>query len=178
MLVKEILGNISDYPMEGKETDRFFLEWYELDKKLLRRASESGEEVGIRIDQRLHDGDVLYDDAGRVLVVEVLPCDLTRVKVHSMKEMGRLCFELGNRHLSVSIGENVVRVPYDRPTFEYLEKLGFAPEKVKEKFTDFTVCHAHGHSHEHSHEGGHVHSRLHEGAHMPEHSYESRYAHG
>ena len=74
-----------------------------------------------------------------------------------MQEMGRLCFELGNRHLSLSIGEKEVSVPYDEPTFLYLAKLGFKPEKKKEKFTHFTVCHAHGHSHSHS-EDTHSHS--------------------
>ena len=91
--------------------------------------------------------------------VDVLPAELTVVPVATMQEMGRLCFELGNRHLSLSIGEKEVSVPYDEPTFLYLAKLGFKPEKKKEKFTHFTVCHAHGHSHgedTHSHDHAHA----------------------
>lgn len=171
MLVEKVLGNIADYPAEGKNIEKVWVEWYELDKKLLRKVSETGEEVGIRLDSHLHEGDVLYADENRVVAVDILPCELTTVEVHSMQEMGRLCFELGNRHLSLSIGEQEVRVPYDEPTFAYLEKLGFAPKKQIAKFTHVTVCHAHGHSHgaahEHSHEEthGHSHSHSHGAAH-------------
>lgn len=154
MVIEKILGNIADYPLEGRTVDKVAIEWYELDKKLLRKTSATGEEVGIRLETHLHEGDVLYADEKKVMVVDILPCELTTVEVHTMQEMGRLCFELGNRHLSLSIGEREVSVPYDEPTFAYLEKLGFAPKKQIAKFTHFTVCHAHGHSHghEHSHE--------------------------
>lgn len=148
MVIEKILGNIADYPLEGRTVDKVAIEWYELDKKLLRKTSATGEEVGIRLETHLHEGDVLYADEKKVMVVDILPCELTTVEVHTMQEMGRLCFELGNRHLSLSIGEHEVSVPYDEPTFAYLEKLGFAPKKQIAKFTHFTVCHGHEHSHE------------------------------
>lgn len=171
MLVEKILGNISDYPLESKTIDKVLIEWYELDKKLLRKTSQLGEEVGIRLSEHLLEGDVLYDDGKKVVVTEILPCELTTVEVHSMKEMGRLCFELGNRHLSLSIGEKKVSVPYDEPTFKYLEKLGFAPKKEIGKFTNFTVCHAHGHSH--GQEGQHTQGQHTHGAHQQqEHRHE------
>lgn len=66
-----------------------------------------------------------------------------------MKEMGRLCFELGNRHLSLSISENNVKCPYDEPTFEYLKKLGFSVTKTHEKFSGYIECRAHAHTHHH-----------------------------
>lgn len=154
MLIEKVIGNLTDYPVGDRKIDRVMLEWYELDKKILRRQSQAGEEVGIRIENHLHEGDVLYADEQKVLVVDLRPCQLTEVAVHSRKEMGRLCFELGNRHLSLAIEEDNVRIPYDEPTFQYLQKLGFAPVKVEEKFSHFTVCHAHGDHHhgEHHHE--------------------------
>ena len=157
MIVEKILGNRSDYPVNGRTIDQVGLEWYELEKKLMRKKTESGEEIGIRVSEHMKDGDILYADDTRLIVVDVLPADLTVVPVATMQEMGRLCFELGNRHLSLSIGEKEVSVPYDEPTFLYLAKLGFKPEKKKEKFTHFTVCHAHGNSHSHS-EDTHSHS--------------------
>lgn len=50
MLVEKVLGNIADYSIEEKNVDKVFIEWYELDKKLLRKTSEAGEEIGIRLD--------------------------------------------------------------------------------------------------------------------------------
>ena len=95
------------------------------------------------------------------MAVDILPCELAAIDVETMQEMGRLCFELGNRHLSLSIKEHQVLVPFDEPTFLYLEKLGFHPQKRMEKFSDYTICHAHGHSHsqdvEHTHAKQHHH---------------------
>lgn len=151
MLVEKILGNIKDFPVGKRYIDKVYVEWFELDKKLLRKTSQSGEAVGIRLNEsghgHLHEGDVLYADEEKVLIIDLLDCELTVVDVHSIQEMGRLCFELGNRHLSLSIGEKEVRVPYDAPTFDYLTKLGFEAHKEEGKFSHFTVCHAHGHSH-------------------------------
>ena len=163
MIIEKILGNIRDYPVGTRTIDHVFIEWYELDKKLLRTTTEAGEEVGIRVETHLHEGDILYADDTRVLVLDLLPTELTVIPVHTMLEMGRLCFELGNRHLSLAIEEDHVSVPYDEPTFLYLEKLGYEPEKKQEKFSHFTVCKAHGgahghaHTHEHTHAGGHSH---------------------
>jgi urease accessory protein len=72
-----------------------------------------------------------------------------------MIEMGRLCFEIGNRHISLSISEDNVKIPYDEPTYEYLKKLGFDANKVKERFTNYTECKGHGHSHVHDHDHHH-----------------------
>lgn len=172
MVVTKILGNIADYPINDRVVEEVQLEWFELEKKRMRKALASGEEIGICLELdagdsaasqegmehsvsgthstlHLHEGDVLYADKMRVIIVAVVPCELTVVEVTTMKEMGRLCFELGNRHLSLSIEEDKVTVPYDEPTFHYLDKMGFCLEKMEGKFSHFTVCHAHGSVHWH-----------------------------
>ena len=179
MIVEKILGNLSDsYPVNDRRIDTVALEWYELDKKLLRKETSEGETIGIRISGHMHEGDVLWEDDSHLIVIDVVPTDLTVVAVDTMQAMGRLCFELGNRHLSLSIGEHEVRVPYDAPTFEYLEKLGFAPVRKKAKFAHFTVCHAHGHSHAHETDHNHGHSHTHEKDHNHGHSHPHEADHG
>ena len=166
MIIEKVLGNIKVYSIGNRTIDTVGIEWYESEKKLLRKTTKGGEEIGIRIQTPIEDGDILYADENRVIIAEILPSELTVIPVSTMQQMGRLCFELGNRHLSLSIGEHEVSVPYDEPTFEYLKKLGFAPEKRNAKFTHFTVCHAHGHSHEHEHE------HTHEGHHHQDHHHD------
>ena len=161
MGVEKVIGNIDTFPLRGRDVEKVWIEWYELDKKLMRKQTEMAEPVGIRVGEHLHKGDVLYEDRNRVVVLDVLPCELVSVSVSTMEEMGRLCFELGNRHLSLSIEEHQVRVPYDEPTYLYLKKLGFNAEKVTDYFTHFTVCHAHGHEHSHDHEHSHTHEHSH-----------------
>ena len=158
MKIEKTIGNMQEFDTAGKMIDKVYFEWYELEKKLFRKTSEGGVELGISLDTHLHEGDVLYADESKVIVVDLLPADLTVIPVNSMQEMGRLCFELGNRHLSLKIEEDRVSVPYDEPTFTYLEKLGFHPERKEEKFSHFTVCHAHGHSHGGEEHHNHAHS--------------------
>jgi len=147
MVVKKILGNIADYPVGNRAIEEVQLEWFELEKRRMRKTLASGEEIGICIG--LHEGDVLYADDTRVIIVAIVPCELTVIEVTSMEEMGRLCFELGNRHLSLAIEESKVTVPYDEPTFHYLDQMGFSIEKVEGRFSHFTVCHAHEGAHHH-----------------------------
>lgn len=147
MVVEKILGNIADYPVGNRVVEEVQLEWFELEKRRMRKTLASGEEIGICIG--LHEGDVLYADDTRVIIVAVIPCELTVIEVTSMVEMGRLFFELGNRHLSLAIEESKVTVPYDEPTFHYLDQMGFSIEKVEGRFSHFTVCHAHGGAHHH-----------------------------
>ena len=175
MVVEKIIGNRKDMELSDREIDIVPMEWYELDRKLLRKDSMQGEELGIRVEERLKDGDILYMDDKKAIVLELKPCELSVMKVETMEQMGRLCFELGNRHLSLSIQPHQVSVIYDEPTFAYLEKLGFAPEKKVEKFTDFTVCHAHGHGEGHEHH--HAHSDSHDHYHAQSDSHEHHHTH-
>lgn len=145
MIVEKVIRNLKNSSGEEKKLDRVYLEWYELGKHTFRKTTESGKEIGIRISEHLTDGDVLYEDAQELICVALKPTKLTRVAVTTMKEMGRLCFELGNRHLSLAIEDHSVSVIYDEPTFEYLQKLGFKPQICEGKFEHVTVCHGHRH---------------------------------
>ncbi|GHU59466.1 hypothetical protein AGMMS49975_27050 [Clostridia bacterium] len=92
---------------------------------------------------------MLYSSAiarvSRIIAASLLPCEVVRVRVMSMAEMGRVCFELGNRHLPLAIGEDFAATPFDNPTFEYLQKLGFHCERVVEKFTPEVIVRGHHH---------------------------------
>lgn len=158
MVAEKVLGNIRKQPVEKTQVPVFF-EWFELEKKRIAKTAEDGTKLGVCIDSRLADGDILAETETACYVVTVLPSRLIKIHVDTMQQMGRLGFELGNRHLSLKIAEHEVWVPYDLPTFLYLKKLGFAAEDVQETFTDFIECRAHGHSHgQETHEHNHKHT--------------------
>ena len=157
MVAETVLGNVQEQAEEAQVVPVDF-EWFELEKKRIRKQAEDGTDIGVCISQELKEGDILARKEGKVYAVHVLPSKVIRIPVHTMTEMGRLGFELGNRHMSLKITEQEIVVPFDQPTYEYLLKLGFAAEEVTEQFTDFIVCKAHGHTHTHSHSGeNHVH---------------------
>ena len=149
MIAEHILGNIHETPSD-KKPDTVKIEWFEHDKHLIKKFTDGGIEIGIRIHEPLRDGDIIYEDDDSIVIVEILPTELIKITVSNMVEMGRSCFEIGNRHLPLAISENCVKIPYDAPTFEYLKKLGFRAETVTEKFTGYTECRAHTHTHSHN----------------------------
>lgn len=158
MIAEKVLGTLR---ATDKHVDYVEIDWFERDKTVLRKVTADGQEIGIRIASPLNEGDILFENETTIIAVTIAPCDLVRVQVKTLEEMGRLCFELGNRHLSLSISGNTVRCPYDEPTFMYLAHLGFHPDKVSEKFDGYIECKAHAHSHNHAHDSDHEHTHEH-----------------
>jgi len=144
MVIENILEKKPD-STGGKNIETVSFEWFEMNNKILKKVSSKGTEIGLRLSQPLFDGALLYEDSEKIICLELLPCETTKVNIHGIKEMGRVCFELGNRHLPLSIAETSVSTPFDKPTFEYLEKLGFSCERVTEKFTPEIIVHGHHH---------------------------------
>jgi len=60
MIVERVLYNIKDIDLEKLEVDFVDIEWYEVQKKILRKLSSNGIEVGIRNSngEALKEGDV------------------------------------------------------------------------------------------------------------------------
>jgi urease accessory protein len=156
MIIEKIWGNLAERD-SGKRVETVPFEWFEQNNRILKKVSSDGTEIGLKLSEPLYDGAVLFEDESRIIALSLLPCELTKVGVSSMREMGRLCFELGNRHLPLSVADSWVSTPYDSPTFEYLRKLGFHCERVTEKFTPELVVRGHGDGHEHGREHGHHH---------------------
>ncbi|MDR2530644.1 MAG: urease accessory protein UreE [Oscillospiraceae bacterium] len=124
-------------------TDHIDFEWFELDKRIARKTSHNGDDVALRLTERVRDGAELLANGTRY-VAKVLPCKLLRIRAESAEELGRICYELGNRHLPIAIGSGFAATPYDHVLEERLRKLGFTCELTTEVFGDFIGG---GHSH-------------------------------
>lgn len=148
MIAEKILGNIHRDKI-AVPVDTVELEWFEADGKRLRKTTKDGRDIGIAVGEKLHDGDILYLDNEVCISVRVADCELTQIRVMSMEEMGRACFEIGNRHLPLKISADRVLIPYDEPTEQHLKNLGFSCERIVGSFDDHIVCKAHGHEHHH-----------------------------
>ncbi|MGN0164150.1 MAG: urease accessory protein UreE [Candidatus Ornithomonoglobus sp.] len=152
MIVEKVLGQFEG--KTSKYVDRVYVDWFEHNKHILKKISAGGVEIGMRLKEPLRDGDILYEDKNRVIIVEMNKTELIKISVSDIMEMGRLCFEIGNRHISLAIQPEHVKIPYDEPTYNYLKKLGFRVELVKEKFIGYKECRGHDHTHERHHHHG------------------------
>ena len=50
MLCEKILGKLKDFDLTGKTVEYVDIEWHEAFKRIHRKPTDSGREVGIRLD--------------------------------------------------------------------------------------------------------------------------------
>ncbi len=109
--------------------DIVFLEWYELNKKIMRKRTQDGVEIGFRLDQKcdsLKDQDIVFAEEGKIITIVVKPCLSIEISWHNQEELARICYEIGNRHAPLFFHESgfdKLLIPYDAPMTELLKKM-------------------------------------------------------
>lgn len=133
MIVKEILGNLSDLSEAERcsiTVDPLSLGDLELVKRVQRSTTDGGREVGIQLSEprELKDGDILFPDGDDVIAVKVKPTDVIVIRPRSIYEMGITAHGLGNRHLQAQFfdadsdyGQPVMVVQYDHTVEHFLD---------------------------------------------------------
>ena len=104
MFVESIVANIEEMEKEEllkRHKEKVFLESADLVKRIQRVTTDHGKEIGIRLKnpRDLVAVDVLYMDDKNMIIVDVLSDDLLVISPRSLKEMGTIAHQLGNRHL-------------------------------------------------------------------------------
>lgn len=159
MISEKVLGNLKEEKFKKLKVDYVDFEWHETYKKLHRKITHSGIEIGLRLnnDVLLHgikQDDVLYVNDNTVVAANILPCEAIIIDIdreHSFM-IAKVCYEIGNKHASLFRGENDLQfiTPYNEPTRVMLEKLHGVKVNVKEVKLDFmkSVSKAvHNHTH-------------------------------
>ena len=86
MICEKILGKVTDAKFEGKKVDYVDIFWDEAFKKLHRKTSANGVEIGIRLDDSvltrgLNQDDVLAVEGDTVFAVRIPPCECLIVRI-------------------------------------------------------------------------------------------------
>ena len=111
MLVEKVIGNINDEQFKNSNIDYVDIEWHEAFKKLHRKTSQSGIEVGIKLDndiltRGLRQGDVLAINEDNVIAVNIPKDKALVVKVDDTHLVPKVCYEIGNRHATLFEGSS------------------------------------------------------------------------
>lgn len=134
MIIEKVIGNLKRdaemFPINQKRMDAVVLDWFECDKKILRKQTTSGMEIGIRLkgDGHLHDQDVLYEDDEKIIVVEVRPVKAITFYSDDVNEMVQFAYLIGNRHAPLFYENQKLAIPFDKPMEAMLEDKSFAIE--------------------------------------------------
>lgn len=135
IIVEKVLGNLANTSPGSRTIDMLDLDWFDTGKTTLRKRTRAGQEIGIRKDSTpLEDGDVIYMDHARAIVINILPCECIVFKPESFRDMGTICFEIGNKHIPVFINDEAeVSVAFEYPLYRLLERSGYQPQREVRK---------------------------------------------
>lgn len=135
MIIEKVIGNVETLENKGLHVERVYMNSDDLLKRIKRAVTDHGNELGIRLkeNQELHDGVILYMDNRNMIVVSVLEDDVLTITPRSMKQMGEIAHQLGNRHLPAQFEANDMIVQYDYLVEELLEGLGIPYRREKRK---------------------------------------------
>lgn len=150
MIIEEIVGNVANLSdsEKGKHIEKVYLENSDLVKRIQRVTTDHGNEIGIRLKQPidLQYGDILYKDETNMIIVDVNTEDLLVIQPRTLKEMGDIAHQLGNRHLPAQFTENEILVQYDYLVETLLKDLGI-PYSHEDRKVNQAFRHI-GHSHD------------------------------
>lgn len=143
MICENVLGNISEERFHGFHIDFVDIEWHEAFKKLHKKVTFGGAEIGIRLGndilvRGLRQGDVLWCGEDEVIAVNIPEAEMIVVDVQPdhPQMIPKVCYEIGNRHAALLYGDTPYQfiTPYNEPVFDMLGKLhGVSVRKEKQK---------------------------------------------
>lgn len=145
--VEGLLGNLRDFPVDGRSVERLPVESSAMTKRLLRLPSSVGD-LGIFLGRdRLADGDVLFADATRVIAIAVLADDVLIAYPATIAQAVELAHALGNRHVPLLRDGDAIVVGFSEPLAELFARSGVRFERtarvLERPFVPAFAPHAH-----------------------------------
>ena len=144
----------------------------------LKAVSDNDRDVGLFLDRGpvLRHGDLLQANSGEVIQVLAADEPVVSAYIESGLPLARLCYHLGNRHVSLALGSDEdgrhwVRFPPDHVLEELAVLLGaelvhhdapFDPESGAYAQAGREHSHSNSHAHSHSHSYSHDHDHDHD----------------
>jgi urease accessory protein UreE len=132
MWCDRILGNIAAWgAMDAARIDWVDISWQECGR-VLQKRSRGGRTVRVLLapGQRVGHGDLLFDESGIAIAVNVIPCEVA--VVDSTDPV--LAFELGNLHCPMEIAGAQIIFIEDGPALAAVEKLGYRWTREQRRF--------------------------------------------
>ena len=150
MIFNEVIGNINQIDnLSEYHVETIYLSSENMLKRILRVTSDHNREYGITLEknEKLSDGDILYNQDNKLIVVKMNSEDVLVIKPSTITEMGIIAHALGNRHLQAQFVDDTMIIQYDRLVEDELkrDKINYSRENItlKKAFRHVEFAHTH-----------------------------------
>ena len=132
---------------EASAVDCIALEAHDRHRRRIMLTGERGTRFLLDLAQvaALRDGDGLILDDGAIVRVNGRPEPLVEITAASARELARLAWHLGNRHIDVQIIGNALRIRRDHVIEDMLRGLGARMASLEAPFEPEAGAYAHAH---------------------------------
>lgn len=122
MLIEHKITDINN--LAGLERDSVVLNWEERRKSRQRLKTTKGIEIAVALPTGtiLYDGDILYMNNNSYIIVQAAEEDVIVIYPDDMTKGAVIAYEIGNRHLPISINGNSIITPYNHVLEDYLKR--------------------------------------------------------
>ncbi|WP_088103202.1 urease accessory protein UreE [Halalkalibacter urbisdiaboli] len=158
MKIHTVIGNLDTFDIGNSKIEWVELDWEELNKRILRKNTDNGREIALVLDEQgLKYGDILYHDAKTTIVVQTKLEPAYLIKPKSMAEMGKVAFELGNRHTPCIVENDEIIVRFDKTLEVIFNETGVEYVETEKRFNQAFKYKGHHHHHAHTNDHKHEH---------------------
>jgi urease accessory protein len=135
---------------EASAIDHISLDYNERHRRRFRYVALQGTEFLLDLARAtvLNHGDGLRLEDGRIIKVEAAPEALTEIKATSARELTRLAWHIGNRHLPAQLDGECILIREDHVITDMLRGLGAQVRQINAPFTPESGAYANAHAHE------------------------------
>jgi len=156
----QVLAELSN---DSASVDSVLLSFDERKRGRLKITTRLGESAGIQIErgQVLRDGSLLSNQAGDLLRVQASGEHVSTAYIQDATLFARGCYHLGNRHVSLQIGEGFLRFQTDYVLDDMLRGLGIKVIHETASFEPENGAYSNGNSHDKKASNEHQHAHDH-----------------
>ncbi|HEY2587423.1 MAG TPA: urease accessory protein UreE [Tepidisphaeraceae bacterium] len=110
-------------------------------RSTLKAQTRGGEEVRVLLPrgQILRHGDVLFEDAARSVVVNVLPCELIVVRSDNPRRLAELALELGNLHWPTQVADDAILFVEEGNALAAVQRIGLSWTRETRRFEPMPI---------------------------------------
>ncbi len=151
MLITEKRGSLNTATIGNRTVDKLVIEWYETNKRIMHKQTQSGKGVRLKFLQQipdLKDGDILWRDDDVIIAIEIKQSEAIVIKPATMFEAISASYEIGNKHLPLFYEGDELLVPYEAPLYRLLQAAGYMIKVEERKLTSTVKTTVSPHAHQ------------------------------